>query len=153
MTTTLKVGDVIASGRFSGAHYELGSGGPEDIQRDVAYIDGETHGACPVPCYLSEDERVSLAASSGKIPPRTVDVDISAHDPTRGSAGFVIEAIDTRSQYHSTSIHITARRLRDDGSYDPTGEIITFSTHPDLGYNLCRERDLRVVRHMQVQFV
>ncbi len=56
----------------------------------------------------------------------------SAHDPTRGQALFVIENVEGEGCDHTYGccywVDVTARRLRPDGTNDPAGERICFSS-------------------------
>ncbi|HTK59865.1 MAG TPA: hypothetical protein VL283_01535 [Candidatus Baltobacteraceae bacterium] len=57
-------------------------------------------------------------------------------DAARGKALHVVESIDPREDEWSdgaddySDLRIRVRRLRDDGSYDPNGQVIEFQQHP-----------------------
>jgi hypothetical protein len=74
-------GDIISSKAFA---Y-----GRKNSTNNVIIVDGETK-SHPVTSYLAEEERVRLAAKTGKIPPKTRVKEQGAYDKSRGKAKFKV---------------------------------------------------------------
>ena len=145
------VGDIIVSSKFAYGYYE-----GED--KKFIIIDGATT-KHPVTSYISEDERVAAAAKSGKIPSKTRTVELGAHDPSRAEAKFVIEAANMEGggtghgpgDVYPDDWHVKARRLNDDGTYNPNGEVIQFFMGGCFAY-MIDLKDVQVVGKMQMRF-
>lgn len=140
-------GDVITSSKFAYGYY--------DTNREIVTVDGitTTH---PVTSRVSEDERVAEAARSGKIPPVEITVEFGTFDLSRGEAKFVVEEAK-EPEYgigdaYKDDWHVRARRLYENGTYNPEGEIIQFSmsqgVHRKIGLN-----DVMIVGKMRMIFV
>lgn len=145
------VGDVITSLKFAFGYYD------ED-EKSIT-VDGATK-KYPVMSYVSEDERVALAARSGKVSSKTRTVDLGAHDLSRATAKFVVEAANMQGggtghgpcDVYPDGWHVRARRLNKDGSYDPKGEVICFYMS---GCFTCmiEPKDVQIVGKMQMRFI
>lgn len=147
-----KVGDVITSKKFAyGYRY--------DETGDLVYVDGRTKKQ-PITEYISEEKRVALAAKTGKIPPKTRTYDRGAYDKSRASALFVVEKADLKSGGYGHGIHdaypdgwcVRARRLKDNGTYNPTGEVIEFYTSGCFN-NQLDPKDIKVIKKMKMGFI
>ena len=146
------VGDVIMSSKFAYGYYE-------HKDKKLINIDGKTK-KHPVTSYVSEDERVTVAAKSGKVPSKTRTVELGAHDPDRARAKFVIETANMEGggtghgphDVYPNGWHIKARRLNNDGTYNPNGEVIRFFMTGWFGC-MVDPKDVRVVGKMQMRFV
>ena len=146
------VGDIITSPKFAYGYY-----GREDKQ--LITVDGTTT-KHPVTFHVNEDERVAAAAKSGKVPSKTRIVELGAHDPSRAKAKFVVEVANIQGggtghgsgDVYPDGWHVQARRLNDDGTYNPNGEIIRFYMS---GCFTCmvKPKDVQVVGKMQMRFV
>lgn len=146
------IGDVITSCAFAYGHYER-----ED--KKLIAVDGTTT-KHPVTFDMSEDERVSLAAKSGSIPPRTRTIELGAYDQSRANAKFVVETANMQGggigqgagDVYPDGWYIRARRLNHDGTYDQNNEIIGFYMS---GYftGMIEPKDVHVLGKMQLQFV
>lgn len=143
-----EVGDVIMSKKFAGGEYRGDSKKVIDVDGDIRpHISSR---------YLSEDERVTMAAKTGKIPPKLVETDRSAYDPSRATAKFVVESAKfsggsppgTHDPFPD-GWHIKARRLNKNGTYSPKGELICFyMTGSFIG--LIEPKDVEIVGKMKV---
>lgn len=146
-----QIGDIIASPKFAYGYYD-----GED--KKIVSIDGQTKKQ-PVTFTIGEDERVAEAARTGKIPPKTRRVDLGAYDKSRGGAKFVVEnaALEGGGTGHGPfdvypdGWHVTARRLKKDGTYDPSGECITFYMTGSFTI-MVDSKDLRIVGKMERSF-
>lgn len=146
------VGDIITSSKFAYGYYER-----ED--KKLITIDGTTK-KHPVTSYVNEDERVSLAAKSGKVPPKTRTVELGAYDVSRAKAKFVVEKANMQGggtghgpgDVYPDGWHVVARRLNDNGTYDQNGELIQFYMS---GCFICmvEPKNVRIVGKMQLRFV
>lgn len=147
------VGDIITSSKFAYGYYEREN-------KKLITIDGRTT-KHPVTFYVSEDERLALAAKSGKVPPKTRTVELGAHDVSRAKAKFVVEAANMQGggstghgpgDVYPDGWHVRARRLDNNGTYDPNGEVIQFYMS---GCFTCmvEPKDVQVVGKMQLRFV
>lgn len=145
-----KVGDVIISPKFAFGRYS-------DEDKDFVIVDGKTR-KYPVMYHLTEDERVAIAAKSGKIPPKSRTVELGAYDPSRAIAKFVVEKAVMegggrgQNDYICDGWHVLARRLNEDGSYDSKGEAIGFYMTGDFS-NMVEPEDVKVVGKMQKRFI
>ena len=83
---------------------------------------------------------------------------VDATDKTRGRARFVVEATEMTGggtghgpgDVYPDGWHVTARRLRDDGAYDPDGEVIRFY---QTGCFNCMVEAPSIVGKMAIRFV
>lgn len=145
------VGDVITSQKFAYGYYE-------NEERKVATIDGKTTKRS-VPFPLSEDERVAIAAKTGEVPPKKRNVELGAHDPSRASAKFVVESAKMDGggggqggETYPDGWYVQARRLNEDGTYNPNGEAIRF--YMTGGFTCFVEpAQVQIVGEMQMRFV
>lgn len=145
------VGDVITSKKFAFGYY--------DEQRTVITVDGTTT-SHPVTSFLDNDERLELAATSGQIPPEKETVEFGAYDPSRAKAKFVVEEAGMQGGGHSgrgdgdypDGWHVKARRLNNDDSYDPNGEVICFYMSGCFN-GVIKPTNVRVVGKMRLHFV
>lgn len=145
------VGDVITSQKFVYGYYE-------NEERKAVTIDGKTTER-NVPCSISEDERVAIAAKTGEIPPKKRIMELGAHDPSRASAKFVVESAKMEGgggghggETYPDGWHVRARRLNEDGTYNPNGEAIRF--YMTSGFTcLVEPEHVQIVGEMQMQFV
>ncbi|MDO8558991.1 MAG: hypothetical protein Q7R84_01540 [bacterium] len=146
------VGDVIMSPRFA-------YGYRDGEHNKIIAVDGKTM-KHPVTYYLSEDERVNLARKTGVFPPRKKTIDLSACDPSRTTAKFIVETARMQgggtghgpNDIYPDGWHIQARRLNKDGSYDPNGEVIHFYMSGCFT-NIVEPKDIKVVGKMQMMFI
>ena len=108
---------------------------------------------------VKEEERVKIAAQTGTIPPKEIKKDISAYDESRGKAEFVVEEARMEGGGHAghspgdiypPGWRITARRLNNNGTYNPDGEIIKFYM---TGCFTCMVEQVEIVRKMKNFFV
>lgn len=147
------VGDVITSPNFAYGYYE-------DAERKFVVVDGRTK-TRPVMSHVGEDERVAAAAESGTAPPKMRTTELSAYDPSRSTAKFIVEAAAMEGggsgghgpgDDYPDGWHVKARRLNQDGSYDPDGEVIGFYM---TGHFNCmiNPKEVQVVGKMQMRFV
>ncbi len=144
-------GDVITSSKFAFGYYERKG-------KNLVTVDGETT-KYPVEYYVSEDRRVAAAAKSGKVPPKTRTVELGAYDSSRAKAKFVVETarmqgggIVSPGDGYPDGWHVQARRLNDDGTYNPRGEVIQFYMSGCFTY-MVEPKDVKVVGKMQMRFV
>lgn len=152
LETLPQVGDVIESPKFAYGYFET-------ADRTIVTVDGETTEHL-VGFTRSEEERVQIASKIGTAPSKTDVIDLGAYDPSRGTARFVVE--NARMQgggfghgphdIYPDGWHVKARRLTEDGTYDPNGELIHFYM---TGAFTCliEAEDVRIVGRMQQQFV
>lgn len=142
------MGDIITSPKFAFGYYD-------DEDKKFITVDGTTTER-PVTYFVGEDGRVALAAQSGKIPPKKRTVELGANDPSRATAKFVVETANMQGGSHGfgddypDGWHVRARRLSEDGSYDPKGEVIRF--YMSGGFT-CVVNDVKIVGKMQMRFV
>ena len=139
-----QIGDVITSSRFAHGHYES-----EEDKNTI--IVGEV-GGYPVTSRISENERMEIAARTGEIPPETRTVELGAYDQSRASARFVVESAkmqggDTGRDAYPDGWYVEARRLAEDDSYDPNGEIIQFYMSGCFTF-MIESKDVEIVDHM-----
>lgn len=145
-------GDVLVSEAFAFGYYN-------DEDRQHIVVDGKTRHHV-VSYYLSEDERVALAAKAEAEPPKTREVDLGVYDRSRGEARFVVEQarLEGGDQGHGPGDiypdgwHIAARRLWRDGSYADDGEVIKFYLSGCFT-NQLRPEQVAVVGRMKKQYV
>jgi hypothetical protein len=127
-TKRAQVGDVIRSEAFALGVYETkrGRDGHEKLNKKRITVDGITKSQ-PVG-YSNPD------TPRGK-PTQWLEIETGAYDPSRGKALFVVEKANSQGGSiggHSPhdvfpdGWHIEARRLREDGTYNPRGEVIEF---------------------------
>lgn len=142
------VGDVVVSPKFAYGYYR-------DIAKERLTVDGKTTRRL-VERMLTEDERVAMAAATGEIPDRKETVDLSAYDPSRATAKFVIESArmegGDKDALYPDGWHVSARHLNEDGSYDPRGEVIHFYMSGDRE-DVIGAADISVIGKMQMTFV
>lgn len=148
----LNIGDIIISEKFAFGYYDS-----ED--RKLITIDGTTT-KHPVTFYVNEEERIATAAKSGKVPSKTRTVDLGAYDQSRRKAKFVVESANMQGggtghgpgDVYPDGWHVQARRLNNNGTYDPKGEVIRFYMS---GCFTCiiDKSDVKVVGKMQMWFV
>lgn len=76
----------------------------------------------------------------------------NAYDPRRGTQKFVVEeavlAGGNAARLYPDGLRVTARRLKPDGRYDPSGLLITFYMSGSFTA-LIAARDIRVVGRMR----
>jgi len=148
-----QTGDVIVSPKFAYGYYK------SEEDKNTIIVDGKTieH---PVTSRIGEDERVKIAAETGKAPPRNKVTQLGAYDHSRASAKFVVESAkmdggDTggRDDYPD-GWHVKARRLGENGSYDPDGKMIQFYMSGSFTYMVELE-DVEIVGKMkrEVKFI
>jgi len=150
MTTEklLNVGDVIISSKFAYGYYQ-------DIDnKDLITVDGVTTERL-IPSSVREEERVVVAAQTGKIPSKTRTIEYGAYDLNRATAKFVIERANmqggsTGHDAYSDGWHVEARRLNEDGSYNPDEEVIHFYMSGSFTY-LIESEDIEIVGKMERQ--
>ena len=145
-------GDVIVSSKFAFGYYN-------DEDKKFITVDGTTR-KHPVMSYADEDERLAVAAKSGKVPPKTGTVELGAYDSSRATAKFVVEDANMQGggtghglgDTYPDGWHVQARRLNKDESYNPEGEVICFYMS---GRSTCmvEPKDLQIVGKMQMRFV
>jgi hypothetical protein len=124
MSNLPQQGDVITSPKFAFGSFD---------SNGRFWVDGTTR-VHSVTKRLTEDERVELAAKTGKIPPKQEVTRTPTYDEARGTARFVVTNAKmtgggTGHGPHDTfpdGWQIEARKLAQDGSYDPSGETIYF---------------------------
>lgn len=142
------VGDVITSPKFAFGYYT-------NKDKEYVTVDGETE-SYPMQYRMDEEERVALAAKTGKIPPRNYVVELGAYDLTRASAKFVVEMAKMdggdRDQCYPDGWHIKARRLNQDGKYNKTGEVIDFYMSGSFTCIVLPE-NVKIASKMQATFV
>jgi hypothetical protein len=121
-----QVDDIISSPKFAYGYRDSG--------KTCICVDGTTT-VRPVGRYMDEEDRVALAAKTGKIPPKYIQEETGLYDSTRGQARFIVET--ARSQGgggcgqndpipYPDGWYVLARRLNDDGTFNPAGEVIAF---------------------------
>lgn len=147
-----RVGDVITSLKFAFGRYE-------DESKEIIVVDGKTK-KWPVGYRVEEEERVALAARTGKIGPRTITVELGAYDLSRADAEFVVEfsgmlrgGIGDRDCFLNPDYwYIRARRLDVKGTYNPEGEVICFDM---TGRSNCviEPEDVKIVGKKELRFV
>lgn len=150
------VGDVIMSPKFAYGYY----GYDEDfkhVDKKRITIDGNPTEKHQIRVGINEDERVTMAAETGKIPPKKRILDYGACDPSRATAKFVVESAAMGGggtghgahDVYGDGWHIRARRLNKDGSFDPNGEVIGFYM---TGSFTCmvEAKDIKVVSKMKM---
>jgi len=146
------IGDIITSEKFAFGYYE-----GED--KGLITIDGTTTKRL-VTFYVKEEERVTTAAKSGKVPPKTRTENLGAYDQGRGKSKFVVESANMQGggtghgpgDTYPDGWHVQARRLDENGTYDPNGEVICFYMS---GCFTCMVDpiNVKVVGKMQMRFV
>ncbi|KKU33359.1 hypothetical protein A3K29_05560 [Candidatus Collierbacteria bacterium RIFOXYB2_FULL_46_14] len=129
---SLNVRDIISSPEFAFGRHDYDR---EDC--DPAIMVGGTDKDHIVSESYDDEERVAYAAKTGKILPRWHDVNYGAYDETRGTARFVIERAEMEGgstgggmsghDDYPDALHVTARRLFQNGDYNPEGELIKFT--------------------------
>ncbi len=145
-------GDIIVSSKFVFGYYN-------DEDKKFITVDGTTK-KYPVTSYVDEDERLAVAAKSGRVPSKMRTVELGAYDSSRATAKFVVEEANMQGggtghgpgDIYPDGWHVQARRLNKDGSYNPKGEVICFYMS---GCFTCmvEPKDLQVVGKMQMRFV
>lgn len=146
------MGDVISSPKFAYGYYE-----DREAQKPVA-VDGKTirH---TVTYFVDEEERVAQSAKSGEILPKEIIEDQGAYDPSRATAKFVVEAANMQGggsgngpgDDYPDGWHVRARRLNEDGSYNPKGEAIHFYMS-GFFLGMVEPKDVQIVGKMQMRF-
>lgn len=147
----LQVGEVVRSKSFVVAEY--------NCDRTHISIGINPKGPMLMRQRICEEERVRMAAETGKIPPKEMVVDLSADDETRATALFIVEqsqrdaaSTDARGDSSPRSWRVIVRRLNDDGSYNRNGEVIHFCENK--AFDCIREPgDLEVVGKMSLTFI
>ncbi|MCK4799700.1 hypothetical protein KAS31_01865 [Candidatus Parcubacteria bacterium] len=141
-----QTGDVIVSPKFAYGYYK------SEEDKNIIIVDGKTieH---PVTSRIGEDERVKIAAETGKAPPRNKITELGAYDHSRASAKFVVESAkmqggDTGRDAYPDGWHVKARRLAENDSYDPNGELIKFYMSGCFTYMVELE-DVEIVSKMK----
>jgi hypothetical protein len=144
-------GDVIMSQKFVFGHINFNGTAPIQVGGDSA--------GYKVNFMVSEAERVTEAAKTGKILPKSNTVDLGRPDLTRAAAEFVV--IDGRMQGGGTGHgpndifpdgwHVVAKRLDVDGLWDPEGEEIAFYM-TGCFIDMISPEEVRIVRHMEMSF-
>lgn len=138
-----RIGDIIISPKFAYGYYD---------GENVIAVDGETKKHSDT-SRISEDERVEIAAKTGKISPRTRIIELGAFDESRASAKFVVESAkmqggDTGRDEYPDGWHVRARRLNKDDSYNPDGELIQFYMSGCFTY-MIEPKDVEIVGKMK----
>lgn len=145
------VGDMIMSKKFAYGYHPYNIS--ENKLRDEINIDGKSVN-CSVSYDTPEEDRVTYAAKTGKIPPQKTIIDQSAFDKTRANAKFVVET----ARYtggggdHENGWYIEARRLNEDETYNPKAELISFYM-TGCFCDKVEPKDVRIVGRMQLMFV
>ena len=147
-TNLPSVGDRSISAKFAFGYYH-------DETRKLLTVDGETEKR-PVIFYVSEEVRVAEAARTGNVLPKEKTVELGAYDPSRAKAIFVVEAArmeggDKEASYPD-GWRVSARRLNEDESYDPNGEVIHFYMSGQF-QGIIKAEDVQIVGKMQKRFV
>jgi hypothetical protein len=148
----LCVGDIIISVKFAFGQYNCF----DADNKKVILVDGHTINQS-TGFSLSEEERLDITAKTGKIPPKESTVEVGAYDPSRGIARFVVEEacfVKGDAIYDSGDWSIQARRLNDDGTYNPDGELIAFSilSYDHSSYKI-NPGDIRIIGKMKRIFI
>lgn len=147
-TKNPKVDDVITSKDFAYGYYHF-------AEPNYIFVDGHTTSLI-AENTISEDDRLAMAAKFGKVPPKYVNVDYGAYEEDRGKAEFVVEHAKMEGGDERNSIpdglHILARRLNPDGSYDKDGEVIDFYLDNNHGCQIPLE-SITIKRKMKKKFV
>lgn len=81
-----------------------------------------------IQCSMDEDERLEIAAKTGKIPPQYFEKDFAVYDESRRRAYFLVETKEYRFPFGGWPgwFELKARRMKNYNEIDPNGEIITF---------------------------
>lgn len=145
------VGDVLTSQKFAFGYYA-------DETKRIILVDGKTIERLTT--IFPSIECQQAAKQKGRRAPRNRSVDLGAHDESRGRAEFVVESAcmqgGARGNRHTSERpdgwHVSARRLRDDGTYDPDGEVIDFYMSVFFT-NAVPLTDVTVTRKMRMMFV
>jgi hypothetical protein len=119
------IGEVIRSGKFAYGYYgsKEGHKGQHIAKKDVVFVDGTTKSR-PVQFPKEDTPRNK--------PMEYSNVELGAYDESRGSALFVVESANLqgggvdRFSRVADGWYVRARRLNDDRSYNPDGEVIEF---------------------------
>jgi len=127
----IEVGDVITSPVFVFAYEKNG-----DLY--IEYKQNKNITEKIIHRKLLETERLKIAAETGNPdPPKSEPLDIGSYDPTRAQKKFIVLSVDQESETTCDygpydgfttilSANITARRLNEDGTFNPKGEEIFF---------------------------
>ncbi|NTW14568.1 MAG: hypothetical protein HGA31_06115 [Candidatus Moranbacteria bacterium] len=140
-------GDVITSMKFAFGYYNGES-------KEFIKVNGMTR-KYPFKFRLSEDERVTIAAETGQIPPKERIVELGAYDESRGEAEFVVERANmtggqSGQEYYPDGWYVVARRLGINRVYDPDGEQICFFMTGHFDYKV-GPGDVHIVGKMEKQ--
>jgi len=143
----LKVGDVFTSRRLEwmkregGCLYPLYEG---QTSEPVTYCETVTAKDADGNEYevMKEDER-----------------DDARHSPARGKARFVVLRVDMcgggyahgPGDYFSDGLHVTARKLKKDGSFNPRGEKVRFYMSGDF-IGMIEPEEVEIVGRMKMNF-
>lgn len=138
-----QIGDIIISPKFAFGYYD---------SENVIAVDGKTREHQDT-SRIGEDERVEIAARTGKISPKTRTIELGAFDESRASAKFVVESAkmqggDTGRDEYPDGWHVRARRLNEDDFYNPDGELIQFYMSGCFTY-MIEPKDVEIVGKME----
>jgi len=124
-------GDVVMCRLFVFGQHEFEKDNKLSKEIRISPSEGINHW---VTVFVDDNERLLIAAKTGTVPPETRNINTTAYDQTRGLAKFVvIEANDDGGGYAQgermpSGCLVKARRLKENGDYDPQGELISFYT-------------------------
>lgn len=140
-------GDVLVSKRFiNGSHdmvdrkiLHVGADSPNDIMNE----------------NIPEDERIAMAAKTGKVPPKTRQINLGSSDPSRGTAKYVVISTGWGGASERDGIpdrwQVVAKRLDNNGRFDPKGEEIYFDVG-DIAADF-KPGEINTVGQMQKIFI
>lgn len=147
----VQVGDIITSPHFAFGYlnYDYENNKPKNI----IYVDGYTKHTRNVVATPRGKHRYNPETGEEY----TKEVDLGRYDPSRGKAKFVVESAvmcgggygHGPNDYYPDGWGVTARRLNDDGSYNPDGELISF--YQGGCFNTTLKEPLEVVGKMKRQ--
>ena len=148
------LGDVISSAKFAFGYHPYSG---QRRNKKIILVDGKTE-KYPIEMTVSEESRLRTTAKIGKIPPRTVTLELGAHDPSRATAKFVVEKANMEGggtghgagDVYPDGWHVEARRLNEDGTYNPKGEVILFYMSGCFT-NTVEMKDIQIVSKMDVR--
>lgn len=106
---------------------------------------------------MTDEETVAYVETHHKMPPdQYIDEDLGVPDKSRGTAKFVVidgvmsgGGIAQGNDVYPDGWHITARRLNNQGSFDPKGEVIVFYM-TGCFINMIPPEEVQILGHMQV---
>lgn len=125
-TNKATIGDVIRASEFEYGYYSyIHEDEHLHIDKSRIFVDGETK---------SRPIQFRKPGTPWDKPAEYFSADIGAYDPSRGEALFVVERAEMTGGGTGHGAHdvypdgwnIAARRLHQDGTYNPKGEVINF---------------------------